>query len=215
MGFINYPVDQVADIYMVSPTPPEHGDHILVPVGEDQVPHLEYASKLARRFNKRYGKVFVPCEPLVGDIGRLVGTDGQAKMSKSKGNTINLADDAETVNRQVKRMFTDPKRIRADMPGETQNNPVFVYHRAFNPDKAEVADLTERYEKGKVGDVEVKARLASVLNDFLDPIRERRAKFEREGHLHEIVLAGTEAASKACAPVMQAIYEKMHLGYPQ
>ena len=215
MGFIAYPVDQVADIYMISPTPPERGDQILVPVGEDQVPHLEYARVLANRFNKRYGKVFVPCEALVGEVGRLVGVDGQAKMSKSKGNTINLADNVETVNRQVMHMFTDPKRIRADMPGETKNNPVFIYHRAFNSDKAEVADLTERYENGKVGDVEVKRRLATVINDFLEPIRERRAKFEREGNLREIVIAGTEAAQKACNPVMQSVREKMHLGYPQ
>jgi len=177
MGFMAYPVDQVADIYMVSPTPPERGDRLLVPVGEDQVPHLEYARVLARRFNRKYGSVFVPCSALVGDVGRLVGTDGQAKMSKSLGNTINLADDPKTVESQVMRMFTDPKRTRSDIPGETENNPVFIYHRAFNPDIAEVADLTERYQQGKVGDVEVKRKLAKALNDFLDPIRDRRVKF--------------------------------------
>lgn len=214
MGFIAYPVDQVADIYMVSPTPPETGDKLLVPVGEDQVPHLEYARVLARRFNQKYGKVFVPCEALVGEVGRLVGTDGQAKMSKSKGNTINLADDVKTVERQVTKMFTDPKRIRADMPGDTENNPVFIYHRAFNPDKAEVADLTERYEKGKVGDVEVKRRLAAVINNFLDPIRERRAKFERED-LRELLIAGTKKAQKASVLVIESVREKMHLVYPR
>jgi len=214
MGFIAYPVDQVADIYMVSPTPPESGDKLLVPVGEDQVPHLEYARVLARRFNKRYGRVFVPCEALVGKVGRLVGTDGQAKMSKSKGNTINLADDARTVETQVMRMFTDPKRIRADMPGETVNNPVFVYHRAFNPDSEEVADLTERYEKGKVGDVEVKRRLAAVLNNFLAPIRERRAKFEQTD-LRELLISGTQEARKVCLPVIESVKEKMHLVYPR
>jgi len=214
IGFIAYPVDQVADIYMVSPTPPESGDKLLVPVGEDQVPHLEYARVLARRFNQKYGKVFVPCEALVGEVGRLVGTDGQAKMSKSKGNTINLADDAKTVESQVMKMFTDPKRIRADMPGDTVNNPVFIYHRAFNPDKDEVADLAERYKKGRVGDVEVKSRLAAVLNNFLDPIRERRAKFERED-LRELLVKGTKAAKEACVPVMQSVREKMHLVYPQ
>lgn len=214
MGFITYPVDQVADIYMVSPTPPETGDKLLVPVGEDQVPHLEYARVLARRFNQKYGKVFVPCEALVGEVGRLVGTDGQVKMSKSKGNTINLADDAKTVERQVTKMFTDPKRIRADVPGNTENNPVFIYHRAFNPDETEVADLTERYQRGKVGDVEVKRRLAAVLNNFLNPIRERRAKFERED-LREILIAGTKVAKNACIPVMESVREKMHLVYPR
>jgi tryptophanyl-tRNA synthetase len=215
LGFLNYPVDQAADIYMISPVPYEHGDHILVPVGEDQVPHLEYASDLAKRFNNRYGKLFTPCEPLVGDLGRLVGTDGQAKMGKSLGNTINLSDDAETVRRLVKKMFTDPTRIRSDMPGETVNNPVFIYHRAFNPNVDEVAELTERYQHGKVGDVEVKERLAAVLNDFLDPIRERRAQFEHEGNLREIVMAGTEAAQKACDIVMHEVREKMHIVYPQ
>lgn len=214
MGFITYPVDQVADIYMVSPTPPETGDKLLVPVGEDQVPHLEYARVLARRFNQKYGKVFVPCEALVGEVGRLVGTDGQVKMSKSKGNTINLADDAKTVERQVTKMFTDPKRIRADVPGNTENNPVFIYHRAFNPDETEVTDLTERYQRGKVGDVEVKRRLAAVLNNFLNPIRERRAKFERED-LREILIAGTKVAKNACIPVMESVREKMHLVYPR
>jgi tryptophanyl-tRNA synthetase len=213
IGFIAYPVDQVADIYMVSPTPPEPNDRLLVPVGEDQVPHLEYARILARRFNKKYGEVFVPCRNLVGEVGRLVGIDGQIKMSKSKGNTINLADDEKTVEKQVMKMFTDPKRIHADTPGETENNPVFVYHRAFNPDEGEIADLTERYQKGKVGDVEVKRRLAAVLNNFLDPIRERREKFKRED-LREILLSGTKVARKACVPVMESVREKMHLVYP-
>ncbi|GAB4506899.1 MAG: tryptophan--tRNA ligase [Anaerolineales bacterium] len=214
LGFICYPVDQVADIYMVSPTPPTKGDKLLVPVGEDQVPHLEYARELARRFNDKYGEVFVPCEALVGEVGRLVGIDGQAKMSKSLNNAIYLADDAETVKAKVMKMFTDPKRIRADIPGETKNNPVFVYHRAFNPDKQEVADLTERYEKGKVGDIEVKEKLAKVLNNFLDPIRERRAHYENTAEIRDIVIAGSEAARKMCKPVIESVREKMHLVYP-
>lgn len=213
MGFMIYPVDQAADIYMVSPTPPEEGDELLVPVGEDQVPHLEYSRVLARRFNEKYGSVFVPCDALVGKIGRLVGIDGKAKMSKSLGNTINLSDDEKTVNTQVMRMFTDPKRIRPDIPGETENNPVFVYHRAFNPDNDEVAELTKRYQEGRVGDVEVKKRLAVVLNEFLNPIRKRREEY-KDVDMKSILEEGTLAARQACVPVVEAVRKRMHLVYP-
>jgi tryptophanyl-tRNA synthetase len=214
LGFMAYPVDQIADIYMVSPIPPKEGDKLLVPVGADQAPHLEYARVLAERFNKKYGEVFVPCEALIGDVGRLVGIDGESKMGKSKGNTINLADSTETVRKQVMKMFTDPGHIRADMPGKTENNPVFIYHRAFNPNKKEVADLTQRYENGKLGDVEAKERLIEVLNEFLDPIRQRREKFEHDD-LRDILISGTEAARKACSLVTEAVREKMHLSYPK
>lgn len=214
VGFMAYPVDQAADIYMVSPTPPEKGDRLLVPVGEDQVPHLEYARVLARRFNKTYGLVFTPCEALVGEVGRLVGTDGKAKMSKSLGNAISLSDDTRTVEKKVKSMFTDPTRIRPDMPGHTEDNPVFIYHRAFNPNKEEVAELTDRYQRGKVGDVEVKTKLATALNNFLDPIRERRAESEK-ADLGEIVREGTEAARKACSPVVKSVRKYMSLDFPK
>lgn len=214
LGFISYPVDQAVDIYMVSPTPPEYGDQLLVPVGEDQVPHLEYARELARQFNRKYGQVFVPCEPLVGKVGRLVGIDGQAKMAKSLNNAIYLTDDAITVEAKVMKMFTDPKRVRADIPGTTKDNPVFIYHNAFNPNKEEIADLTERYGKGKVGDIEVKEKLARVLNNFLDPIRERRAHFEHSAEIRDLLISGTEAARKMCQPVIVSVREKMHLEYP-
>lgn len=214
MGFMTYPIDQVADILMVCPYPPEPGDELLVPVGEDQVPHLEYARVLARRFNEKYNRrVFIPCEPIVGRVGRLVGIDGQAKMSKSLDNAIYLSDNPEIIRRKVMRMFTDPKRVRADIPGETENNPVFIYHRAFNSDEAEVSDLTERYQKGKVGDTEVKNKLVKALNSFLDPIRENRCQFERT-NLREIVVDGTQAAREACKPVLAAATEAMFLRFP-
>jgi tryptophanyl-tRNA synthetase len=213
MGFMAYPVDQVADIYMVSPTPPKKGDKLLVPVGEDQVPHLEYARVLARRFNEKYGPVFVPCSALVGEVGRLVGVDGNEKMGKSLNNAINLADSSQTVEAKVKRMFTDPNRTRPDIPGDTEKNPVFIYHRAFNPNIDEVADLTKRYQKGKVGDVEVKQKLSKALNNFLEPIRERRAKFAKTD-IREIVEDGSNAARQACKPVISAVREYMHLVYP-
>lgn len=213
MGFMSYPVDQVADIYMVNPTPVSEGDEVLVPVGQDQVPHLEYARVLAERFNSAYGTVFTPCKPLVGQVGRLVGTDGQAKMSKSIGNTIDLLDDVQTVEKKVKNMFTDPKRIRPDIPGDTENNPVFIYHRAFNPNIDEVADLTDRYQHGKVGDVEVKTKLAKAINDFLDPVRQRRAE-NQNADIKAILEEGSRVARSACLPVVEAVRECMHLKLP-
>jgi len=214
MGFMAYPVDQVADIYMVSPMPPKEGDQLLVPVGEDQIPHLEYARVLAKRFNKQYGHVFTPCEPLVGKVGRLVGIDGKSKMSKSLGNTISLSDDEDAVNSKIKRMFTDPKRIRSDMPGDTENNPVFIYLRAFDPIIEEVQELTERYQKGKVGDVEVKRILALRLNEFLNPIRQRRSEMKKVD-IREILEEGTKATREAAQPVIEAVRNKMHLVYPE
>ena len=214
IGFMTYPIDQAADIYMISPTPPKKGDEVLVPVGDDQVPHLEYARVLARRFNQKYGEVFVPCRALTGSVGRLVGIDGGLKMSKSLDNAIYLSDDENTVREKVMRMFTDPKRISADIPGDVVNNPVFIYHRAFNQDKKEIEDLTSRYQKGKVGDVEVKQKLIKVINDFLDPIRERRRKYERTD-MREILTEGTRIAREACTPVVESAREKMHLVYPR
>jgi len=215
LGFINYPVDQVADILMISSYPPKKGDEILVPVGNDQVPHLEYARTLARRFNQMYKKeVFIPCKPLVGEVGRLVGIDGHSKMSKSKGNTINLTDDAETVTKKVGRMFTDPNRIHADTPGETEKNPVFVYLRAFHPNQDKVEEMAALYRKGKIGDVAVKKELAEALNDFLEPIRERRAKYKDED-IRKILELGTKVAQEICKPVVEAAREAMHLVYPR
>ena len=149
--------------------------------------------EIARRFNYLYGEVFPVPELVESEITTLVGTDGQAKMSKSLGNTILLSDDANTVRRKVRGMYTDPNRIRADIPGTVEGNPVFLYHDAFNANADEVADLKERYRAGRVGDVEVKERLAVALNAFLEPMRERRARYEsRPGYVDEIIVDGTE-----------------------
>ncbi len=189
VAFFTYPVMQVANILM----PKAH----LVPVGADQLPHIEMTREVARRFNRLFGEVFPEPEGLVGRVPRLVGLDGNAKMGKSLNNAIYLKDDAETVTKKVKRMFTDPTRIHATDPGHVEGNPVFMYHDAFNPDKAEVQDLKERYVKGTVGDVEVKQKLALALNAFLDPIRERRAHYEARPKLvREALAAGTGHAKK-------------------
>ncbi|MCX7776156.1 MAG: tryptophan--tRNA ligase, partial [Spirochaetaceae bacterium] len=183
-GLLGYPVLQAADILL----PRAH----LVPVGKDNVAHVEITREIARRFNYLYGETFPIPEAMVSEYGSLVGTDGNAKMSKSLNNAIFLSDDEKTVNKRVMSMYTDPNRIRADIPGNVEGNPVFIYHDAFNPDKAEVEDLKERYRAGRVGDVEVKEKLARALNAFLDPIRERRAYYEsQKGLVDEIIYEGT------------------------
>ena len=151
-----------------------------MPVGKDNVAHVEVTREIARRFNFLYGETFPVPDVMVSDFGSLVGTDGNAKMSKCLNNAIFLSDDEKTVQKRVMSMYTDPKRISADIPGTVEGNPVFQYHDAFNPNKAEVEDLKERYRLGKVGDVEVKEKLVLALNAFLDPIRERRAKYESQ-----------------------------------
>jgi tryptophanyl-tRNA synthetase len=129
---------------------------------------------------------------MVGHVPTLIGTDGNAKMSKSLGNAIFLSDDAKTVLKKVNSMYTDPNRISADVPGTVEGNPVFIYHDAFNPNTEEVDDLKARYRAGKVGDVEVKQKLAAAINNFLDPMRERRAEYEETGLIEEIIVDGTE-----------------------
>src|SRR5918996_1667944 len=130
---------------------------------------VEVTREIARRFNNLYGEVFPEPDFLMAEVPTLVGTDGQGKMSKSLGNTIYLSDDEGTVRKKVGNMYTDPKRIRADIPGTVEGNPVFIYHDVFNPNTEEVEDLKFRYREGKVGDVEVKEKLALAINRFLDP----------------------------------------------
>lgn len=183
-GLIGYPVLQTADILM----PRAH----VVPVGKDNEAHIELSRDIARRFNQYYGEVFPMPEALLSDVPTLIGTDAKGKMSKSAGNCIYLADDAKTVEKKVAGMYTDPKRISADVPGTVEGNPVFIYHEVFNDNKDEVKDLKERYLQGKVGDVEVKQKLAVALNKFLDPIRERRRHFTADkGLVEQIIYEGT------------------------
>ncbi|HPS40918.1 MAG TPA: tryptophan--tRNA ligase [Candidatus Woesebacteria bacterium] len=214
MGFMTYPVDQVADIFMVSPYPLQGDNELLVPVGDDQVPHIEYANDLGERFNRDYGKVFPPCKAMVGEVGRLVGTDGKAKMSKSLNNTIQLNDNAETVKQKVQKMFTDPNHLRVEDPGNPDNNPVFMYLRAFDPNQQEVEELAKQYRQGGLGDVVLKNRLAKVLNDFLEPVRQRRTTFEN-ADIGEILRAGSQVARNACIPIVEAVREQMALKIPK
>lgn len=214
MGFLTYVVDQAADIYMVSPLN-RGGNELLVPVGADQVPHLEYSRKLARRFNKAYqSDVFRPCTAKVGEVGRLVGIDGQDKMSKSKGNAINLSDSTEEVTRKIMRMYTDPNRLRATDPGVVEGNPLFIYFDAFASDVPEVDDYKRLYRLGQIGDVVLKKQLAEIVNQTLEPMRERRTRAETMA-LGEIVRAGTAAASEIADEVLARVKDAMYLGFPE
>jgi tryptophanyl-tRNA synthetase len=187
-GLLGYPVLQAADILHVRAN--------LVPVGKDQASHIEVTRELARRFNYLYGEVFPEPDALIGEVPTLMGTDGSGKMSKSRGNAILLADDPETVRQKVRNMYTDPTRIRADIPGNPEGNPVFQYHDAFNPNKEEVKDLKARYRAGQVGDVEVKNKLNAALQAFLEPIRERRNYYAARPHLVDEILAAGAAKVK-------------------
>ena len=206
VAFFTYPVMQAANILL----PRAH----LVPVGEDQAPHIEMSRELARRFNRQFAPVFPEPEALIGRVPRLVGTDGEAKMSKSLGNTIELKDAEDVVNEKVRRMYTDPTRLRATDPGHVEGNPVFMYHDAFNPDKDEVAELKERYRAGRVGDVEVKQKLASALNAFLAPIRERRAHYEsHRGEVRDALAKGTREGKAIAAETMAMVRDALQIDY--
>jgi len=215
-GFLMYPVGQVADILAFRPA--------IVPVGEDQAPHIEMTRELARRFNVVYcgvdpqagdeaheaKGVFPVPEVRIGRIARLIGTDGKNKMSKSLGNTILLSDDAKTVQKKCNKIFTG--RMSATEPGKIEGNPLFVYHDAFNPDVAEVADLKARYEKGQVGDGECKKRLAEVINVFLEPMRQRRAELESNpGYVLEVLREGTARANAVAEETLMRA--KQAMGY--
>jgi tryptophanyl-tRNA synthetase len=203
-GLLGYPVLQSADILV----PRAH----LVPVGKDNEAHVEMTREIARRFNSLYGQVFPVPDVMVGDVPTLVGTDGNAKMSKSLGNAILLSDDAKTVEKKVRGMYTDPKRVRADIPGTVEGNPVFMYHDIFNTNGSEVEDLKGRYRAGRVGDVEVKTKLAAALNAFLEPLRERRAQYEaRTGYVDEVIYDGTMAMRQEARETVIAAKKAMGL----
>jgi len=203
-GLIGYPVLQSADILM----PRAH----LVPVGKDNQAHIELARDIARRFNMYYGDVFPLPDVLLSNVPTLIGTDGKGKMSKSAGNAIYLSDEPKIVEKKVKGMFTDPNRVSADVPGKVEGNPVFIYHDIFNPNRDEVADLKQRYRSGKVGDVEVKEKLARAINAFLDPIRERRKVFAADkGYVEQVIYEGTLKMTEVANETIKELRSAMGL----
>ncbi len=201
-GFLGYPVLQAADIALYKAN--------VVPVGIDQLPHLELAREIVRRFHSLYKKnVLVEPEPILTKVSKLVGLDNR-KMSKSYGNFIALSDSPEIVKKKVFSMYTDPNRVRADIPGKVEGNPVFIYHDTFNSNNEEVEDLKTRYKEGKVGDVEVKQKLTDAINNFLEPIREKRETLSDE-LISEIVNDGAEKARETAKATMKEIKECLHL----
>ncbi len=207
MGLVLYPVLQAADILFAKST--------IVPVGKDQTSHIELTRELARRFNATYGDVFPVPEALIPkESGTLPGLDGKAKMSKSLNNAIYLSDDEKTVEAKVKEMYTDPGHIHVSDPGKVEGNMVFAYLDIFDADKSEVENLKAQYQKGGLGDVVIKKRLAAVLNEFLAPMRERRTMLEKNpDQIKEILRQGTEKVRIIAQQTLAEVKEKMQINY--
>ncbi len=209
VGFLNYPVSQAADITAFKAT--------IIPVGDDQEPMLEQTREIVRTFNRVYNTdILVEPKgyfPPKGQ-GRLPGLDGNAKMSKSLGNAIYLADDAKTVQKKVMSMYTDPNHIHVEDPGKIEGNTVFTYLDVFDPDKDKVAELKEEYQKGGLGDVKIKRYLNKVLEAELAPIRERREKFAQdEDAVYEMLLEGSKKANKVASETLQQVRDAIGLNY--
>jgi len=202
-GFLGYPVSQAADILFCRSD--------LVPVGEDQLPHVEVTRFIARRFNELYGEVFPLPRAMVSDISRLIGLDGNTKMSKSLGNAIYLKDDPVEIRRKIMSAITDPARIHKTDPGHPEICTIFAYHKAFNA--GEVPEIEESCRKGTIGCVSCKKNLADKLEIILGPIRDRRAEYDRPGVVDAILKAGTERAVRAGSDTMELVREAMHTDY--
>jgi tryptophanyl-tRNA synthetase len=202
-GFLMYPVHQVADITVVKAD--------LVPVGEDQVPHVEISREIARRFNSNYGEVFPEPEPLLTNFARLSGLDGNAKMSKSLNNTIFLSDNADTVKAKLKKAVTDPLKIRRGDPGNPDICLVFSYHKKFNP--GEVDEIDRNCRSGALGCVDCKTHCANNISKFLEPIIEKRKYYEdRIDEVKEILHDGENKAKVVAKITMEEVHTKMMLG---
>jgi len=201
-GLLGYPVLQAADILLPRAT--------LVPIGKDNEAHLEITREIARRFNSMYGEVFPEPKALIGDVPTLMGTDGSSKMSKSLNNCIYLSDDTATLKKKVKAMYTDPKRIHADIPGTVEGNPVFQYLEAFCQEPELLGQLKDRYGRGTVGDGEVKDVLFQALEQFLTPIRKRRQEIQQDqGLIEEIILQGTKKMQEQAILTMREVRKAM------
>jgi tryptophanyl-tRNA synthetase len=202
-GFLGYPISQAADITFCKAN--------LVPVGEDQLPHIELTRKIVRRFNELYGAVLVEPEALLSDVPRLPGLDGQ-KMSKSIGNCIFLKDSDAEIEEKVRRALTDPARIHPSDPGHPEVCVVFTYHKAFN--RENIIEIAEDCRKGKIGCVECKKKLAKRLKEIFGPIREKRLSYERNLDLvMDILLTGTKKAKQVAEKTLDEVRQAMRLKY--
>ena len=218
VGFLTYPISQTADITAFNAT--------IVPAGEDQEPMLEQAREIVRKFNAIYGDTLVEPKILLPDNKsclRLPGTDGKAKMSKSLGNCIYLSDTKEEVNKKVMSMFTDPNHLKVSDPGKIEGNTVFIYLEAFVtdemfvkylPEYKNIKELEDHYQRGGLGDVKVKRFLAQVLNEILDPIREKRKELESNiPYVYNVLKEGTEYAKKMASQTLIKVKKAMKIDY--
>lgn len=207
VGFLNYPVSQAADITAFKAN--------LVPVGDDQLPMIEQCNEIVRHINFTYDTdVLRECKALVSKVGRLPGTDGSNKMSKSVGNCIYLSDDADTIQKKVMGMYTDPNHLRVEDPGKVEGNPVFEYLKAFAPNQEEVSEMADHYQRGGLGDVKVKRYLNEVLQNLLAPVRERRLELEQEkGGIMEMLKEHSAKASAIARETLTELKEVMKIQY--
>lgn len=202
-GHLGYPVLQSADILLYK------GE--AVPVGEDQVPHVEITREIARKFNNQYGNVFPEPEALLTSFARLPGLDGDAKMSKSLNNTILLSDDSDTVKQKLRKAVTDPLKVRKNDPGRPEVCLIFTYHKKFNPE--EVPEIEANCKSGSLGCVDCKMKCASKINNWLSPIIEKRKYYENNIHLVKEILNDGENKGRIIAQqTMEEVREKMKLG---
>ena len=218
VGFFTYPISQTADIAAFKAT--------TVPVGEDQEPMLEQAREIVRRFNYIYGETLVEPEILLPETAaclRLPGTDGKAKMSKSLGNCIYLSDSADEVQKKVKGMYTDPDHLRVQDPGKVEGNPVFTYLDAFCrpehfglylPEYPNLDELKAHYQRGGLGDMKVKGFLNSIMQETLEPIRNRRKEFEKDiPAIYDMLKKGCDAAREVAAATLDDVRKAMKINY--
>ncbi|MDU5722273.1 MAG: tryptophan--tRNA ligase [Clostridium butyricum] len=208
-GFLIYPVSQAADITAFKAT--------TVPVGEDQLPMIEQTREIVRSFNSLYGEVLVEPEAVIpknDTCGRLPGTDGKAKMSKSIGNCIYLSDDADTVKKKVMSMYTDPNHIKVEDPGQIEGNTVFTYLDVFAPNKEEVEEMKAHYKRGGLGDMKVKKYLNEVMQAELEPIRKRREEFAKDmDYVYKMLKDGSDKARQVAAQTLTEVREAIGLEY--
>ena len=207
-GFLIYPVSQAADITAFKAT--------TVPVGEDQLPMIEQTREIVRSFNSIYGDVLVEPEAVLpsSNAGRLPGTDGKAKMSKSLENGIYLSDDADTIKKKVMSMYTDPNHIRVEDPGQIEGNTVFIYLDVFATDKNAVEEMKEHYKRGGLGDMKVKKYLNEVLQAELEPIRNRRIEFEKDiDGIYDMLKDGSDKARAVAANTLKEVRSAMGIEY--
>ena len=207
-GFLIYAVSQAADITAFKAT--------TVPVGEDQLPMIEQTREIVRSFNSIYGDVLVEPEAIIpkDTCGRLPGTDGKAKMSKSIGNCVYLSDDADTIKKKVMSMYTDPNHIRVEDPGQIEGNTVFTYLDVFAKDKEAVQEMKEHYQRGGLGDVKVKRYLNEVMQAELEPIRKRREEFAKDmDSVYKMLKDGSDKAREVAAQTLSEVRNAIGLEY--